>query len=87
MREEIREIERQILLWHRSNATSRRLATIPGFGPIVATALVGSVRDPAVFTSGRDLTFLAELMGIVGTRSADRTTASSDQRCNDRPDT
>ncbi len=60
--EEIRETERQILLWHRSNAASRRLATIPGIGPITATALVASVTDPAVFTSGRDL---AAWIGLV----------------------
>lgn len=41
----IRQIEREILLWHRANETSRRLATIPGVGPINATALVVSVGD------------------------------------------
>jgi hypothetical protein len=31
------------------------LATIPGIGPIIATALTASVTDPAVFKSGREL--------------------------------
>ncbi len=35
--------ERQILAWHRSNEASRRLESIPGIGPIIATALIASV--------------------------------------------
>ena len=37
--------ERHIHAWHRSNDASRRLETIPGIGPIIATALVGSVSN------------------------------------------
>jgi hypothetical protein len=43
-----------ILAWHRSNATSRRLDAIPGFGPALATALVASVADAKAFRSGRN---------------------------------
>jgi len=32
-------LERQILAWHKNNAVSQRLATIPGIGPIIATAI------------------------------------------------
>ena len=35
------------------NEACQRLATVPGIGPIVATALVGSVADPAQFKNGR----------------------------------
>ncbi len=38
--------ERRIHAWHRSDEASRRLETIPGIGPIIATALVASVSDP-----------------------------------------
>jgi transposase len=40
---EIATSERQILVWHRSNERCRRLASIPGIGPIIATALIASV--------------------------------------------
>ena len=51
---QILEFDRRILAWHRSNATSRRLDTIPGIGPALATALVASVADPKAFRSGRN---------------------------------
>ena len=50
---EIKAIEAKLMAWHRANATSRRLAQIPGVGPIGATALVMKVLDPRLFPSGR----------------------------------
>jgi transposase len=47
-------LEAQIPTWHKSNPTSQRLATIPGVGPIIATAITGTVPDPGVFRSGRE---------------------------------
>src|SRR6202023_3154473 len=32
-------IEARIMAWHKSNAISQRLATIPGIGPIIATPI------------------------------------------------
>jgi transposase len=55
LQEQIDEIEAAILAWHRSNAVSRRLATIPGIGPITASALAATVPDAEFFYSGRDL--------------------------------
>jgi transposase len=49
----IRDMERDTLRWHRGNELSRRLATIPGIGPIGASALAASVTDPHQFRSGR----------------------------------
>src|SRR5262249_53397651 len=46
-------LERQLLAWHKTNAVSQRLASIPGIGPIIATALATTVADPNVFHSGR----------------------------------
>jgi len=59
---EIVDLERCLLVWHRSHETSRRLAEIPGVGPLVATALTASVTDPTVFSSGRSL---AAWIGLV----------------------
>jgi transposase len=50
----IRAMEHNLLQWHRSNDASRRLATIPGIGPIGASALVASVSDAHQFRSGRE---------------------------------
>jgi len=54
LKAQILKFDRCIIAWHRSNATSRRLDDIPGVGPALATALVGSVADPKAFRSGRD---------------------------------
>jgi transposase len=50
---ELTAIEVKLLAWHRANADSRRLARIPGVGPIGATALVMKTPDPHTFASGR----------------------------------
>ena len=50
---EIARSEALIVAWHRSNETSRRLGTIPGIGPITASALAASAPDPSLFRSGR----------------------------------
>lgn len=49
----VRQMERDTLAWHRSNDVSLRLATIPGIGPIGASALAATVTDPHQFRSGR----------------------------------
>jgi len=50
---EIDRLEAQILAWHRADETSRRLATIPGIGPITASAIAAAVPDASLFRSGR----------------------------------
>jgi transposase len=59
---EIGSIDKSILAWHRSCEASRRLAEIPGIGPIVATALVAEIGDWKAFSSGRNL---AAWIGLV----------------------
>jgi transposase len=49
----LRAIDRDLLVWQRGNDVARRLMTIPGIGPIGATALAASVTDPHQFRSGR----------------------------------
>jgi transposase len=51
--QQLTALDRQLRAWHRSNERSRRLAGIPGVGPIVATALAMKVPDPGVFRSAR----------------------------------
>ncbi|MEK7244939.1 MAG: IS110 family transposase [Pseudomonadota bacterium] len=53
LEDQVRALDRQLLAWHRADERSRRLATIPGVGPIGATALAMKVPDPSVFRSGR----------------------------------
>jgi transposase len=55
-------VEKQLLAWHKSNAVSQRLATIPGIGPIIATALAATVAQPGQFRSGREF---AAWLGLV----------------------
>jgi len=54
LKAQILNFDRQIMAWHRSNETSKRLDEIPGVGPVLATALVASVADPKAFRSARD---------------------------------
>lgn len=62
MDRQAKELEVQIQLWHRENAASRKLAEIPGLGPITASAIVATVGDAREFKNGRQL---AAWMGLV----------------------
>jgi transposase len=55
-------IEQQLTAWHRNNPMSQRLASIPGIGPIIATALAATVVEPIGFASGREF---AAWLGLV----------------------
>ena len=59
---QIHALDRQLLVWHRQDAASQRLATIPGVGIITATALAASVTDPSLLRSGREF---AAFLGLV----------------------
>lgn len=48
------EIDRTLAALQRSDEVARRLATIPGIGPIGATAFAASVTNPSQFRSGRE---------------------------------
>jgi transposase len=50
---ELNAVEVKLRAWHRANADSRRLAKIPGVGPIGATGLVMKTPDPHAYPSGR----------------------------------
>ena len=55
-------IEKQLAVWHRQNPVSQRLASVPGIGPIIATALAATVVEPIGFKSGREF---AAWLGLV----------------------
>jgi transposase len=50
----LEEIEAKLMKWHRDDDVSRRLATIPGVGPIGSTMLSMKAPPPETFRSGRD---------------------------------
>ena len=52
--ERLRVIDRAMLASHRASDVAIRLATIPGIGPVGASALAASVADPHQFRSGRE---------------------------------
>ena len=49
----IAAVEVKLLAWHRADERSRRLAQIPGVGPIGATLLTMKTPAPEAFRSGR----------------------------------
>ena len=58
---EIKKIEAKLMAWHRQDERSRRLAQIPGVGPIGAMMLSLKAPDPHLFPSGRQF---AAWMGL-----------------------
>ena len=58
----IATLDARILAWHRANEISRRLETIPGIGPVIASALAATIPDANAFSSGRQL---AAWIGLV----------------------
>ena len=59
---QVNELEAQIQVWHRENEASRKLADIPGIGPMTASALIASIGDTNCFKNGRQL---AAWLGLV----------------------
>lgn len=59
---EIAVLDREVLDWHRGHELSQRLATIPGVGPLIATAIAASIAEPSMFKSGREF---AAFLGLV----------------------
>jgi transposase len=51
---QIEEVDARLTAWHRSDPRSRRLAKIPGVGPIGAVLLTMKTPAPDGFRSGRD---------------------------------
>jgi transposase len=63
----VKEVEASIVAWHRNDETSRRLASIPGVGPITASAIAAEVTDQGQFRSARHF---AAWIGLTPNRTA-----------------
>jgi len=63
----VREVEIKLLAWHRANPASRRLESIPGIGPITASAIIITVGDPRQFNLAANLR-----PGLASFRNSDR---------------
>jgi transposase len=59
---ELSKIDAALLLEHRTNEASRRLETIPGVGPITASALRARIGDGKQFENGRHFAAWAGLV-------------------------
>jgi len=53
--EQVQQLERQIVQWHRDDERSRRLQQIPGVGPLTASAYVAALGDPHHFNNARQI--------------------------------
>ncbi len=62
MDKQVDELETEIMLWHQNSEASKILATIPGLGPITASAIVATVGNAKEFKNGRQL---AAWLGLV----------------------
>lgn len=52
---EIDRLDRALVAEHRGSETSQRLATIPGVGPVTASAVRARIGDPGRFETGRGM--------------------------------
>jgi len=62
LNERIKALDEEFAQQARADEQARRLTSIPGIGPLNATALVAAVGDAAAFSRGRDL---AAWLGLV----------------------
>ena len=62
MDEEIATIEQRIKRWLKNDDACRRIAEIPGVGPLTATAAVAIMGDAKTFKSGREFAAFAGLV-------------------------
>ncbi len=53
VQEQLKTVEGKLMAWHRADATSRRVAEIPGIGPVGAVLLTIKAPRPETFRSGR----------------------------------
>jgi transposase len=62
IQERIKLIDRQILQSHQDSEQSKRLAEIPGIGPVTASAIIATIGDVKAFKSSRHF---AAWLGLV----------------------
>ena len=64
---EIEAIDDEIKTLVKADETARRLMTIPGVGPITASAIVATVRETSAFSNGREF---AAYLGLTPRQSS-----------------
>jgi len=62
LHQEAAKLDKQMAAWHKSQADSQRLATIPGIGVVTASAILASIGSGKQFKSGREF---AAWVGLV----------------------
>ena len=74
---QIAEVDAKLMAWHKADECSRRLAKIPGIGPIGATLLLMKTPAPEMFRSGRQFAAWIGLRRRIIQRPARSGSASS----------
>ena len=65
--EAIGAIDKELAAAVKSDETARRLTTIPGIGPVTASAIIATIQDASVFASGREF---AAFLGLTPRQSS-----------------
>ncbi len=65
--EAILAIDQELAASVKADATAKRLTTIPGVGPVTASAIVATIQDMSAFASGRDF---AAFLGLTPRQSS-----------------
>ena len=68
--EAIGSIDRELAAAVKVDETAKRLMTIPGVGPVTASAIVATIQDASAFASGREFAAFLEPDATPGTRPA-----------------
>jgi len=74
LEKELEEVDAKLTAWHRADECSRRLAKIPGVGPIGASLLMMKTPAPELFASGR------QFAAWLGLTPKDHSTAGKTRR-------
>jgi transposase len=64
--EAIGAIDKELAASVKSDETAKRLTTIPGIGPVTASAIIATIQDASVFASGREF---AAFLGLTPRQS------------------
>ena len=62
LEERIEQVTEEIEVLARESESCRQLMTVPGIGPLIASAMVAAIANGAAFTKGRDF---AAWLGLV----------------------
>ena len=60
-------IDKHLEAWVKTDETARRLMTIPGIGPVTASAITATIQDMSAFASGREF---AAFLGLTPRQSS-----------------